>query len=111
MPDNVTPDLILFIRQETGLPENRQIFRTDRVEDDLDLTGDEAFEFMEKFFEHFGIARGDYEFQRYFNEEGFNLFVILAMPFSKKIRKKYDREPLTVGMLDQAVEAGVWRTS
>ncbi|WP_454765173.1 DUF1493 family protein [Cupriavidus campinensis] len=104
-------DLIAFIRKEVGLPAYQHILDTDRLEEDLDLTGDEAFEFMERFFEHFCIARGDYEFQRYFNEEGFSLLVILAMPFSKKIRQKYDREPLTVGMLEQAVEAGVWGTS
>lgn len=51
---------------------------------------------------------GDYEFARHFSEEGFNLFAILAMPFSSRQRKKYEKAPLTVGMLERAIEFGVW---
>lgn len=110
MTDATLAALTAFIRQSTGLPEGRRISRTDSLERDLDLTGDEAFDFMEKFLEHFGIERGDYAFQRYFCAEGFNLLEILAMPFSRKTRQKYDRRPLTVGMLERAIDAGVWDT-
>jgi hypothetical protein len=30
------------------------------------------------------------------------------MPFSKRVRQKYERLPLTVGMLEQAIESGIW---
>ncbi|MBV8271967.1 MAG: DUF1493 family protein [Cupriavidus sp.] len=99
-----------FIRENTRLPQHRRISRTDSLEGDLSLSGDEALDFMEKYFEHFRIERGNYAFQRYFSEEGFNLVEILATPFSKRIRQKYERLPLTVGMLEQAIEAGIWET-
>jgi hypothetical protein len=41
-------------------------------------------------------------------EEGFNLFLIVAMPFSKKLRQRYDKAPSTVGMLEYAIRLGVW---
>lgn len=110
MTDATLAALTAFIRQSTGLSEGRRISRTDSLERDLDLTGDEAFEFMEKFLEHFGIDRGDYAFQRYFCAEGFNLLEILAMPFSRKIRQRYEKTPLTIGTLERAIELGAWGT-
>jgi hypothetical protein len=32
------------------------------------------------------------------------------MPFSRKIRQRYEKTPLTVGMLERAIELGVWET-
>ncbi|MFM0069402.1 DUF1493 family protein [Paraburkholderia aspalathi] len=81
---------------------------SDSLENDLDLTGDEADDFMGKFFEKFKVEPGDYDFRRYFSEEGFNLFATIAMPFFKKKRKKYDKDPLTVAMLERAINSGVW---
>ena len=111
MTDITLAALVAFIQETTGLPENRPIARADCLEGDLGVSGDEAFDFMEKYFEHFGVERGDYAFQRYFCEEGFNLLEVLAMPFSKKVRQKYQKVPLTVGMLERAVETGIWKTS
>lgn len=96
------------IRKEVGVRASRPVSPSDSLEDDLDITGDEADGFMGKFFEHFPVKPGDYEFGRYFPEEGVNLFSILAMPFSKKQRKKYEKASLTVGMLKLVIELGVW---
>lgn len=101
-------ELETFIRKEAGIRASRPVNRSDRLEDDLDLTGDDADDFMGKFFERFPVKYGDYEFHRYFSEEGFNLFSILLLSFSKKQRKKYEKEALTVGMLEHAIHLGVW---
>lgn len=101
-------ELETFIRKEAGIRASRPVNRSDRLEDDLDLTGDDAGDFMGKFFERFPVKYGDYEFHRYFSEEGFNLFSILLLSFSKKQRKKYEKEALTVGMLEHAIHLGVW---
>ncbi|RDJ99634.1 DUF1493 family protein [Paraburkholderia lacunae] len=101
-------ELELFIRSETGIRSSKSVKPSDSLENDLDITGDEADDFMGKFFEKFKVEHGDYDFQRYFSEEGFNLFAIIAMPFSKKKREKYDKEPLTVAMLERAIKLGVW---
>ncbi|WP_028218230.1 DUF1493 family protein [Paraburkholderia oxyphila] len=101
-------ELESFTRTEAGVRASKPVTASDRLEDDLDLTGDDADEFMGKFFERFPVKPGDYEFSRYFSEEGFNLLAILAMPFSRKQQKKYDKQPLTVGMLERAINLGVW---
>ncbi|MFX1763281.1 hypothetical protein PWP93_11870 [Paraburkholderia sp. A1RI-2L] len=41
-------------------------------------------------------------------EKGFNLFSILLLPFSKAQGKKYEKEALTVGMLERVIHLGVW---
>jgi hypothetical protein len=37
-----------------------------------------------------------------------HLLAILAMASSKEQGRKYDQEPLTVGMLERAIKLGVW---
>ncbi|BCQ27720.1 hypothetical protein NK8_59090 (plasmid) [Caballeronia sp. NK8] len=79
------------------------------VEWDLELSGDEAQIFMEGFFDHFGIERGDYEFDRYFGGEGFNLFAIFFAMLSPSYKKRhFEREPITIRMLQRAIELGTW---
>jgi hypothetical protein len=108
MPNSTWDELETFIRAETGISKRKLLTRQLSLENDLDLTGDEAYYFMEKFFDKFKVQYGDFNFNRYFSGEGFNPFVIVGFIFSSKLRRKYDRAPLTVGMLEKAVEAGVW---
>jgi hypothetical protein len=108
MNNSTWQQLEAFVRREVGIRESRPLKHADRLEDDLDLSGDDADIFMGKFFDRFPVQPGDYDFARYFSEEGFNLFLILAMPFSKKLRQRYDKAPLTVGMLECAIRLGVW---
>lgn len=84
MDNETCLELESLIRDRTGLKTSRPIKPSNRLEDDLGLTGDEADDFMGKFFERFPVQPGDYAFTRYFSEEGFNLFEIVTMPFSKK---------------------------
>nr|WP_063801231.1 DUF1493 family protein [Burkholderia ubonensis] len=97
-----------FIRHATGMSTNRPLKPTDRLESDLDITGDDADDFMGAFFDQFSVEPGDYRFDRYFSEEGFNPFAIALLLFSKKARQRYEKEPLTVAMLEHAIELGVW---
>jgi hypothetical protein len=101
-------ELEAFVRRESGMRESTPIRHADRLEDDLHLSGDDADIFMGKFFDRFPVQPGDYDFLRYFSEEGLNLFLIFAMLFSRKLRQKYDKESLTVGMLEHAIKLGVW---
>jgi hypothetical protein len=97
-----------FVRREIGMRPYWPVHRADRLEQDLDLTGDDASDFMGKFFAHFPVDPGDYAFDRYFRAAGFDPLGRLATLFSRKLRRRYDREPLTVGMLEQAIDLGVW---
>jgi len=75
--------------------------QTDLV-DDLDLVGDDAFEFMEKYALDLDVERGDYDALLYFETEG----LWLLPSFTKQREKK----PLTLGMLELAAKMGYWDT-
>ncbi|KWU29080.1 DUF1493 family protein [Burkholderia cenocepacia] len=99
-----------FVRKEAGVSPKKNLTKDHAVEGDLDITGDDAVEFMERFFDKFPVQVGDFEFNRYFSEEGFSLIEVARMAFSRKRREKYDKVPLTLGMLYQAILDGEWST-
>jgi hypothetical protein len=73
-----------------------------RVSWDLGLDGDDASDFMEDFFEHFGVDPGDYDHYRYFKPEGTDIFVF----FRSKDRRA--KTAMTLGMLYSAAQTKVW---
>ncbi|KPY01670.1 Uncharacterized protein ALO63_02012 [Pseudomonas amygdali pv. mori] len=73
-----------------------------RVSWDLGLDGDDASDFMEDFFEHFGVDRGDYDHHRYFKPEGTDIFVF----FRSKDRRA--KTVMTLGMLYEAAQMKSW---
>ncbi|KWS81954.1 DUF1493 family protein [Pseudomonas syringae] len=73
-----------------------------KVSRDLGLDGDDASDFMEDFFEHFGVDRGDYDHYRYFKPEGTDIFVF----FRSKDRRA--KTVLTLGMLYKAAQMKAW---
>jgi hypothetical protein len=100
-------DLESFVRKEARLSPKKSISQGSTVEDDLGQQGDDADEFMQRFFEVFGVDRGDYDFHRYFLMEGEGILYHLLM----KLRGKphtFKRETLTVGMLHKAIIDGTW---
>lgn len=97
-----------WIRQKHGTSPRKKLVRTTTLTGDMHLTGDEATDFMEQFFARFSIEYGDYNADRYFLGEGFNLVEVIHMALSKKKRAKYERTPLTLRMLYQAALEGRW---
>ncbi|MEQ4311558.1 DUF1493 family protein [Pseudomonas syringae] len=73
-----------------------------RVSWDLGLDGDDASDFMENFFEHFGVDPGDYDHYRYFKPEGTDIFVL----FRSKDRRA--KRIMTLGMLYNAAQTKTW---
>lgn len=73
-----------------------------RVSWDLGLDGDDASDFMEDFFEHFGVDSGDYDHYRYFKPEGTDIFVF----FRSKDRRA--KTVMTLGMLYDAAQTKAW---
>lgn len=113
-PQEVSAELEAFIRKEVGLSPKESLNPTDTLEDDLGVTGDDADNFMGAFSKRFNVEPGDFDFHRYFEMEGLSVW-----PFSIFTNwlhrqwgiKKYDqREPLTLAMLQRAIELGVWDT-
>ncbi|WP_252716990.1 DUF1493 family protein [Herbaspirillum sp. B65] len=97
-----------WVRQRHGTSDNMRLARTTTLTGDMLLTGDEAVDFIDRYFAAFSIDPGDYRFDRYFLGEGFNLIEVIHMVLSKKKRAKYERTPLTLGMLYQAALDGKW---
>ncbi|RDK04432.1 DUF1493 family protein [Paraburkholderia lacunae] len=108
--DKLWPEVEAFVRKEAGVSARKLITPLTSLEDDLDITGDDAGEFMVRFFEHFRIEVGDYDFNRYFLTEGSGVALLFTM-FSKKRRESLKRVPLTVGMLVNAVRLKRWDSS
>ncbi|WP_161461154.1 DUF1493 family protein [Pseudomonas syringae] len=73
-----------------------------RVSWDLGLDGDDASDFMEDFFDHFGVDPGDYDHYRYFKPEGTDIFVF----FRSKDRRA--KTVMTLGMLYDAAKMKAW---
>ncbi|MBN3804750.1 DUF1493 family protein [Paraburkholderia sp. Ac-20336] len=104
-------ELEQFFHKEVGIPDGKKIFSSSVIEDDFGITGDDANQLMEDFFEQFHVARGDYDFHRYFEIEASGF----PIPFLDRwIRKKilgdrlYEKQTLTIAMLQHAIELGVW---
>ncbi|MCC8393977.1 DUF1493 family protein [Paraburkholderia sp. MMS20-SJTR3] len=103
-------ELEAFVRAEIGLGPSKRLSLSTRLWEDLDQTGDDASEFMSRFFARFAIDPGDFDFHRYFLMEGegvlYSLFrrLILRRPHS------LEREQITLRMLYQAVIEKQWNS-
>ena len=104
-------ELESFVRTETGISRKAVLTAETRLTDDLDLTGDDAEEFMEKFFIRFRVELGDFQFDRYFVGEGSGLILLLLTLLSRKRREALTRVPLTLGMLLNAAGMGRWESA
>ncbi|WP_063532606.1 DUF1493 family protein [Burkholderia sp. MSMB1589WGS] len=101
-------ELEAFVRKEAAVSSKREITKDTTVSGDLGQTGDDADMFMERFFEFFGIDRGDYDFNRYFLMEGEGLLYHFLRKYILRRSHTFNREELTVGMLDKALVLGRW---
>jgi hypothetical protein len=110
-PD-VSAELKEFLRAKIGLPSKITIKPSSSLEDDFGVTGDDASKLINTFATHFNIQSGDFEFLRYFHMEGFSVwpFSIVTRYLLKRrgVKDYKTKEPITVGMLQRAIELGVW---
>ncbi|BFG76066.1 hypothetical protein PTKU46_40990 [Paraburkholderia terrae] len=106
---DISVELEAFIRKELSLSAKRALVPDDGVESDLGVTGDDAAYFMESYFNHFNVEVGDFDFARYFVGEGsFDPVASFICLIFKRHRAKYEPRPLTVSMLQHAIDLGVW---
>jgi hypothetical protein len=107
MENRTWESLESFVRKEACISPKKSITQESTVEDDLGQQGDDADEFMQRFFEAFRVDRGDYDFHRYFLMEGEGVLYHLLMKLLRKPHS-FRRETLTVGMLHRALVNGKW---
>lgn len=97
-----------FVRAEVGLGPSRTLTRGTRLWEDLGQTGDEANDFMERFFDHFGIDPGDFDFYRYFLMEGEGPLYSLFRRWVLRKPHTVQHEPITLAMLYRAALDKRW---
>jgi hypothetical protein len=106
---DVSVELVSFIRKKLRYPTRLPISPDTSVEDNLGVTGDDSPEFMEAFFVRFNVDPGDFDCNRYFEGEGvFDPFSAVLRSVFRRSRKESQRQPLTVAMLQRAIDLGVW---
>ncbi len=96
--------LMQLLHEELGLPERKTISLTTSINFDLGCDGADARHLMEALEEQFGIDFVDYDAYRYFQPEGFDVFL------KRRAKGRGDKVPLTVGMLYQAIKVQRWDT-
>ncbi len=76
--------------------------RATRIQEELGLTGDDAFEFITAYAKEFNVDIGKFSFQKYFNSESdlFHLKTFSNNPSPKKA--------ITLGDLEKAIIMGKW---
>ncbi len=95
-----------FVSEQCDVPSTQLSSQT-RLVEDLQLVGDDAFEFIEAYAERFSVEAGDFSFEKFFPVEGFNPLAVIADIF----RKPKQLAPITIGMLVKAAAAGRWEQS
>ncbi|WP_230950055.1 DUF1493 family protein [Burkholderia cepacia] len=63
-------EIAAFVRSEVRLGKSTPLSAATRLWQDLGQTGDEANDFMGRFFKRFSIDTGDFDFHQYFLMEG-----------------------------------------
>lgn len=108
----VSAELETFIRKEIGLADEVEIKPSDSLVDEFGITGDHADKFMEAYSTRFNVRPGDFDFNRYFEMEGLSFwpFSIFTNWLHRRwgVKKYEEREPLTIAMLQHAIDLGVW---
>ena len=108
----ISDELEEFIRRKLRYPDRLPIGPDTSVEDNLGVTGDDSPRFMEAFFDRFNVEPGDFDCNRYFEGEGvFDPFSAIFRFLFRTVDEGVKREPLTVGMLQRAVDLGIWETA
>ena len=101
-------ELEAFARVELGRPlfgSQLNLQPSSRLGQDLDLTGDDATEFINAWAQAFSVDIRGFPYGRYFGPEGFDLLSPLLGLFSMRFRRS-PLVALTLGMLAEAMMRG-----
>lgn len=74
------------------------------LQEDLNIWGDDAVEFLEEFSNRFGVDISEFDFDKYFKSEGDPILQTIIRLIKRGKTPKYT--PLTLGDLKDAMEKG-----
>lgn len=86
-------ELIDFVKEET-LEPSLIVTENLLIEDDLGISGDDAYEFIMAFSKRFGVNIASFYYSDYFNSE------------PSLLGKVSEKKSLTIGMLNRAIKEG-----
>ena len=105
LPDTLTlRELMQVLHEEIGLPEHKTVSLQTAINLDLGCNGSDAQHLMETLEQHFGLELADYDAYRYFQPAGNDPHL------KRKAKGREGKVPLTIGMLYQAINVGLWDT-
>lgn len=102
--DQAMRQLMQLLHEEIGLPERKTINLKTAINLDLGCDGADAEHLMQALDEQFAIDCIDYDAYRYFQPEGFDVFL------KRRAKRRGSKVPLTIGMLYRAIKAQCWDT-
>lgn len=75
-----------------------------KIEQDLRITGDEAWDFLIKYGKYFNVETSNFIFSDYFEAEGIDFITPILEIL--RLKKKKKKKELTIGHLIKGIEAG-----
>jgi hypothetical protein len=100
MEEQIIEKVKQFVIKERGRYK-KPLTRATLLEEDLKITGDDAWEFLENFGKQFNVNINNLDLSKYFSPEG-SISLYLLVFFGKKTKKK----PIALGALERAVLVG-----
>lgn len=97
-------ELVEMLVDKVGLPKDMMIDENTRMEEDLSITGDDAWEFFVDYSKNFDIDISNFRFSDYFESEGIDFISPILELF--RLKKKRVKKEFLVAYLILGVEAG-----
>ncbi|MDR5817925.1 DUF1493 family protein [Caballeronia sp. LZ033] len=93
-------------------PKRRPFKLSDRLEEDIQMAPEDIEDLLAEYFERFPIDLGDFAFNRYYPFRGIRIPFLTKWLFKRRGLIDYRvAEPLTLGMLQHAIDMGRWDTA
>lgn len=104
MGEDIFNKLKTFIIKQVAIPENKEINRCTKIQDDLGIYGDDAVEFLISFSKEFNVDISSFMAADYFSSEGDMVLPAIIRFLINKKKKK--RKLITIGHLEKAILEG-----
>lgn len=106
--EDALSEILLFISEQVPGPKPRELTENTTLRADLRMYNDDAKDLMHRYFEHFDVNAQNFDFEKYFPEEGEGIIGALLFGFVNRKRPQLDPKPLTIAMLAHGASVGAW---
>ncbi len=101
--ENISEEIKKFVNEIRG-GYTFDFTKDTKLQEDLNIWGDDAVEFIENFGGNFNVDISEFDFNKYFKPEGDMILASIVNLFRKT--KPPEFTPLTLGDLEQAIRNG-----